>query len=334
MASFSRKTGIVGALVIAGVLVVGAYIISGPGLSFFTQTANAESTQALLKTYAQRDTDGDGLPDWEEALYGLDPNNPHSFSPTMTDGEAVARGLVKPKFSTAATATASTSVQSVLDSIPGQVPAENTLTAQFSQDFMQSYIDASQGQQLSAADEQTLLTNLMADFTQRAQAAVQSTYTLVDVRTSTSVSPGDYIGNVEAILTKYDVSEGNGDPVTLMQAYMENGDMSAKGKLQTLGDSYASIAKALSLVSAPPALTNDHLQLMQSFDTLGKATHLVVNYQQDPVATMGALSVYQPAGQTMSKALKDIVATVVSVGEPSAGQPGALLIQKIREPNQ
>ncbi|MGZ2907003.1 thrombospondin type 3 repeat-containing protein, partial [Pseudomonas aeruginosa] len=77
-----------------------------------------------------KDSDNDGLPDWEEALYGTDPHNAHSISPTLTDGQAVAEGLIKPQMSIA-----SSSPQNILDSIPGQLPADGSLTQQFSQDF-------------------------------------------------------------------------------------------------------------------------------------------------------------------------------------------------------
>jgi hypothetical protein len=334
MASFSRKSGIVGALVIAGVLIGGAYLLSGnPSSLFDTQTANAESTQQLLQSYSQKDSDGDGLPDWEEALYGTDPNNPHSFSPTLTDGQAVAEGLIKPKFSSTIP-TASTTPADIQDSIPGQIPAENTLTAQFSEDFLQSYISASNGQQLSSDDEQALVTQLMGDYTAKAQALIQSQYTLLDVHTSSNADVSTYAGEVEQLIQQNDVAAGDGNPVDLMQAYMENNDMTAKVKLQTLETSYTNITAGLLAISAPPQLAGSHLLLIQSFDTLAKATQYVISYQQDPVATMGAISIYKPAADAVVKAISDIATQVIQNGEPSPGDPGYILVQFARAQQQ
>ncbi len=304
MASFSRKTGIVGALVIAGVLVVGAYAISGPGLSFFTQTANAESTQDLLKAYAKKDSVGDGIPDWVRAL-----------------------GPLK---SAASSTTSTTSVQGVLDSIPGQVPAENTLTAQFSQDFMQSYVDASQGQQLSPTDEQTLLTNLLIDFNAKGSTLLASQYTLVDIHTSTNISVSKYAGEVEHVISQNDVPDVQRDVLTLAQALIENNDDSSRPQLMKLSASYAAISSELATSPVPPPLAGDHLALIQSFDTASRITKYIATYEADPIATMSAISAYKPTADATLKAFGDIAQAILATGEPAPGEPGASIVNIAR----
>ena len=77
------------------VLVVGVYMfarsVESPSL------AQASTEAALLQAIAAKDSDGDGLSDWEEQLYGTSPTTTDTFKLGMTDGEAVARGLVVPK---------------------------------------------------------------------------------------------------------------------------------------------------------------------------------------------------------------------------------------------
>ncbi|MFH1207067.1 MAG: hypothetical protein V1668_00470 [Patescibacteria group bacterium] len=48
----------------------------------------------LIKTDpAKKDTDGDGLDDWEEfGIYATDPNNPNTDADGFSDGEEAARG--------------------------------------------------------------------------------------------------------------------------------------------------------------------------------------------------------------------------------------------------
>src|SRR3989344_3578766 len=86
----SRTFLTIGALIIGAGFIVVAFLSSHPVAS----PVSAESTAELLKAYAAKDTDGDGLPDWQEALYGTDPTNPRSVQASMTDAEAVAKGLV------------------------------------------------------------------------------------------------------------------------------------------------------------------------------------------------------------------------------------------------
>ena len=81
MSFFSTKAGsITIAVAFAVIVITGAWFLSKPGGA---SLANAESTEALLKSYAIQDTDGDGLPDWEESLYGTDPKK------ADTDGDGI-----------------------------------------------------------------------------------------------------------------------------------------------------------------------------------------------------------------------------------------------------
>ena len=79
------------------VLVVGAYVLAR-GIEL-PLTAQASTETALLQAIATRDSTGDGLPDWQKALYGIPLNSTTTdyFNLGMTDGEAVARGLIVPK---------------------------------------------------------------------------------------------------------------------------------------------------------------------------------------------------------------------------------------------
>src|SRR3989344_2117840 len=53
--------------------------------------ATATSTLALTRTN-QPDTDGDGLRDWEEELWGTQKNNPDTDGDGVSDGEEIVRG--------------------------------------------------------------------------------------------------------------------------------------------------------------------------------------------------------------------------------------------------
>ena len=48
----------------------------------------ATAEPATLNDLLQKDTDGDGVMDWEEALWGTDPNNPTTFN-NVADSEYI-----------------------------------------------------------------------------------------------------------------------------------------------------------------------------------------------------------------------------------------------------
>ncbi len=115
-----------------------------------------------------------------------------------------------------------------------------------------------------------------------------------------------------------------------MEAYIQNGDASAKPKLAALAATYAAIAKDLAEAHVPPSLASGHLILLQSYDTLSRATALVANYETDPVAVLGALSIYQPAAGAVVSTLTNLASVILQTGEPQTGMPGVLIVNFAR----
>jgi hypothetical protein len=325
----ARTTRIIAASGLALSFIGVSYVISGPTI-FTNNTANAESTQALLAAYAAKDTDGDGLPDWQEALYGTDPNKAISNSYGIPDGQAAQKGLLTPTALKDQLPTDQATTTLTADDLPGPLAAPGTITDEFSKDFFQSYMEKSGGQPLSADDDQALLTQLLGEFQTKAAAAMSSSYTAVSIHPDSQISESSYAGAVESILQAHDVPADANQPLPLMEALIENNDESARPKLKVLADSYKAIASDLLKTHVPPQLAAEHLQLLQAFDSLAKTTAVVVNYEKDPVATLGAIGVYQPASAQAVAAFKAMATALIANGEPAAGTPGAMIVSIAR----
>jgi hypothetical protein len=305
-------------------MVVLAFLFSGP-YSLSPNLVEAQTADALLKAYAAKDTDSDGLPDWQESLYGTDATNPESAKAGVTDSEAVARGLVSLKFASDTSELNRTTGEDV----PGTPVADTTLTAQFSQAFFKAYVDAG-GQNMEAGDQQALLDSLIADFSVRAQKIVSSRYNQISVHTDATVTTEAYIAAIETTLRAHEVPEGSANPVLLMDAYIQKGDAKARPKLLALTASYGAVTKDLSDMHVPPALAGQHLILLQSFDTLARATKVVTEYEQDPMAVLGALAIYEPASKAIVSTLTSFASIILAHGEPTTGEPGALIVNFAR----
>ena len=73
--------------------IVGSGIAMLPGKTPSAAAAKAAIIPPVAATVQQDvDTDHDGLPDWEEAVYGTDPNNPDTDGDGVSDGEEVRTG--------------------------------------------------------------------------------------------------------------------------------------------------------------------------------------------------------------------------------------------------
>ena len=125
-----RTVTIIVSLLLAGAMIVAAYIFSGVN-ALQPNAANAGVTDDLLKAYAEKDSDADLLPDWQEALYGTNPNNVHTIDPKLSDKEAVDKGLVKPKYS---------ATPAPAGAVTGKPAAPGTITEAFSQELFKQYL--------------------------------------------------------------------------------------------------------------------------------------------------------------------------------------------------
>lgn len=310
-----------GALVIALLFMGTAYVLSGP--SFLSaRLVGAESTDELLKAYAQKDADNDGLPDWQEELYDTNPSNPDTDGDGVTDGQAATQGLL----ATQKILTSPDAQNASIESIPGTTPLAGTMTEEFSRVFFESFMGTWNGQPLSQQEQDQLLTSLLARFSSEAEKKLSSSYTSSSVKGSIDVSVVSYAGEVERIIRANEVSEGGNEPVALAKAFIEDGDTSVKPKIAALARAYRGIADGLAATRVPLSLTDEHLMLMRSFDTLALATGAIANYDNDPLAVLGALKLLVPAASDSVTAFKGIAAEIVKSGTPSSGTPGVLIL--------
>ena len=323
MASFSRKTRIVGALVIAGVLVVGSIVISGSGLSFLNPlTVNAASTQELLQSFATRDSDNDGLPDWEEQLYGLDPNNAHSFSSTMTDGEAVTKGLVKAKFMTQELA--SSTDATTTDPYPdAPTAAPGSLTEQFSQALLTQYLSQNpDGSAPSEADITSLAEQTMQTLAQNNEH--QDPYSLAQIQ-GTGTGPlalETYAVNIEEVFGKHNSHAPEGELAYFSDAVNLH-DKAALSKVAQIAGDYTNIAPALIQLKVPVEAENAHLEIANATSRLGADITDLSMMDSDPLRAYLGLAQYKIDTASLSKGIADLgsvfLAEKVSI---QSGDPG------------
>lgn len=316
-----RTLRISGALVIAVMMVGGAYLLSGPFAS--TKSANAESTDELLAAYATKDTDSDGLPDWQEALYGTDPKKADTDGDGVNDGEAARKGMLTPNALQSQLPSESLTTS---DDLPGVDPATGSLTEEFSQSFLQQYVSASQGQQLSDEDRQALISKLIGDFTGKVSQKLESKYSAVSVKTDTSVTTLQYAGNVEKILRAHDLPAEASKPIPLMTALVDDNDPSARGKLLTISAAYKAMYTDLVALPTPPSLVTQHVAFVRAFDGLARSTNIIANYEKDPLGMLGALAVFKDSSMLLADTLTSFATLIISAGEPAPNTPGSLIV--------
>jgi len=298
----------------------GAYVLSGPSF-FSSRLVGAQSTDELLREYAAKDTDSDGLPDWQESLYSTDPNVADTDGDGISDGEAARTGILTTQRFLTNTGDGPVSV----DTIPGMTAAPGTLTEEFSRSFFEAYMANWQGTPLTKEQQDALIQRLLGEFSQKAGTKLSSNYTAAAVRVG-STDTLSYAGAVEAVIRQYEVAADEAHPITLAHEFIENSDDSAQPKLERLSASYQRIASGLVSVTVPASLADEHLSLIRAFDTLAKATESLASYEEDPLAVLGGLALLQPSSKEVVIAMKGIAAEILVTGAPAAGTPGAIIV--------
>lgn len=263
-----------------------ALLISGPLPFHLFSTANALSTHDLLVQYAAKDTDADGLPDWEEALYGTDPNNAHTVDATLLDGEAVSQGLVKPKFATATTTPVDTA------SIPGVSAGADTVTDEFARALFSQY--------LSQAGSGTPSPESVAVFVEKAVTDLEKKQSVPDafnqgqVRVSDSGSDAliAYAASIENVFSKNAIQQEKSEIEYLSDAVQKN-DTEALSHVRKIGESYMALSKAYIAQSAPREAALPHLAVANALARIGADITDFGAMDKDPLRAYLGLARYQ-----------------------------------------
>lgn len=289
-----KHWNIIAATLFSVVLIAGAYMFAR-GIES-PQVAQASTETALLQAIASKDSDSDGLPDWEESLYGTDPHVADTFHLGMTDGEAVAKGLIVPK--AIADIRVATSSPTSLDTngLPPP-PAEGTITAMFAQNLLSLFLAARQ-----ANGDADLSESQMNDVANQAIQSIASIATIApDYKSAKDLSVSGsgvaalttFAASAEAIFKK-NTSTATTSEVMYLQ-YAEQGDIEAISHINAIAKGYRDVAVGLAVLPVPEELAKDDLLLINALMRISETTSDFAKVNTDILSTILALEQYPQA---------------------------------------
>lgn len=301
---FSDNWRILAATFFSVVLIAGAYVLARSVES--PSVAQASEETALLKAIASKDSDNDGLPDWEEALYGTSPTNPDTFKLGMTDGEAVAKGLIVPKaISDLVVATSSPDGSQIVDPSLPPVPAAGTLTAAFAQSFFTLFMTAKEnngGGDLSESQMNDVANQALNSISSIAKIAPEYK-SAQDLTVSGSGADAlkAFAVDAEAVMLRNTANATTTELNYLKSALMNNDD-TAYPHIASLAKAYRDSAVGLAVLPVPSELADDDLALINVLMRMSQLATDFTRAQADPLAAMLALQQYPQAVQSLGTA--------------------------------
>jgi len=325
-----KHWNILAATLFSVVLIVGAYMFAR-GIES-PQVAQASTETALLQAIASKDSDSDGLPDWEESLYGTDPHVADTFHLGMTDGEAVAKGLIVPK----AIADIRVATSSPASLGPNGLPspsAEGTLTATFTQNFLTLYLAAKQ-----ANGDADLSESQVSDVANQAVnqlvASIKATPDFKNAHDLTVFGSGSsaltaFAVSAEAVFMK-NRSTATTSELAYLKSALENNDLAALQHMASIAKEYRNSAVGLAVLPVPTELAVADLAVVNAMVHLGEIISDFTRVNDDPLVAILALKQYPQAVQSFGKAFIDISKIYAAAGVvlPS-GTPGASFMSLI-----
>ncbi len=326
----SKHWQVIAAAFFSAALVIGAYVFAR-GIES-PRVAQASTETALLQAIATKDSDNDGLPDWEESLYGTDPHVADTFHLGMTDGEAVARGLIVPK-AIADIQTASSSPMSLDANGLPPAPADGTLTAAFAQDFFTLYLAAKQNagsSDLSDTDLQNIADQAISQLASSIKPAADfRSASELTVSGSGADALKAFAASAEAVLLK-NTSDATSTDIEYLKAALENNDATALPHIASIAKMYRGSAAGLAVLPVPRELAAADLALINTLMRLSEVDTDFTRADSDPLAAILAIQQYAQVAQALSDAFTGIGKVYATAGiRLPKGAPGASVVNMI-----
>ncbi len=260
-----------------GILVVLKYSSGNTSVSFdrSSETAMLDRAKAGLE-----DSDGDGLKDWEESLWGTNPNSPDTDGNGIVDGQEpyiLAKKTGLP--SSVVLADSTTASDTSLETNP-------SLTEILSYLALQDYTDT------GSLDPNTL--KAVANNELSSTFKFQEHYTAHDINITSDNSLASLVSYTNNLIDLV-VKQGQKvtfDEVALVINVIESQDGSSLPKLDSTIGLYAEAIKDGLALEVPSNLAQYHLELLNSSWNAARYLSLTKNIVEDPLEGIAALQAY------------------------------------------
>lgn len=231
-----------------------------------------------IEDITTRDSDGDGVRDWEEFLWNLDPNNKDSNGNGLPDAEE----LEVRKIALRGTATVATSTTT------------STFTDTFSREFFVAFSALKQSGNLTTSNIDQISKQSLEALT---QATIQEKYSKKDLvlASSTSESKAIYEKNMSEIGKGLSVKTLGKELELLGRAINKPRSEKLITELKKIQQIYLTLAERTIKIAVPSAVQNTHLELANSYYKLGAAVGGLTQIYDDPALSIVYFNEYQRA---------------------------------------
>ncbi len=241
-----------------------------------------------------KDSDGDGLKDWEEIIYGTDPHNPDTDGDGTPDGEEIKQGrdpLKKgpnDKIQKPSTVSASVSGDTQLSDL------SQNLTSKFNQDIIQNYVPGllAQGQTINGLSSSADIENYIAslknqDLLASAPQITSSDITILQKNDSETVK--DYFNKLYVAYYQT-IGQPKKDDLTILNEAFDKNDFSLLAQLDEVIQAFGNGIDVAKKIPVPSDYAPFLMQELNYFSKIKRAIEIFRHSDTDPLATTVTLA--------------------------------------------
>ena len=286
-----------------GILAISAIVLLAVAGLWYVKSRNTEARAGDLAVVqkqaggaAEPDSDSDGLPDWEEALWHTLPSNPDTDGDGTSDGAEVEARRDPTK-------------RGPNDALPAHAPSSgdggtakayaysydpklgNTPTEKLALNLTSNYLLSSGGQTLTEAEKASLVNNLVADMTKTLPTPRVFALSNLKVQPTTEASLHAYFNALGTILQN--ASPGGVDEAVIMQSVMTNNNLADLAALKKIGVKFSKASSQIIALSVPERLAGSHLAFANNLAQAGWGLETMGS--SDPMLALLGMNAYRNA---------------------------------------
>lgn len=231
-----------------------------------------------------RDSDNDGLLDWEELLWNMDPQNPDTNGDGILDGQEVSQRRKE--------------LQSKDLSLDSFNP--DTQTQALAQQF---YLFAATNPNPSESEIQSFADSVVGLF----NFAEPIAYLSVDDIVVGVENPSLYYSNLSSALFRLQESQKPADLVLIDELLSSEDSTQPKQAMNSLIALYQASVKDLQNIAVPPSQLNTHIELVNSLlNIAGSLQAIVLHFDSDPTLAISSVSIHNSAVEDFRVAINKL----------------------------
>lgn len=268
------------------IIFVGLYFsIKGIILLFKKDTANQTPKLLVVSDIIQKDSNSNGIPDWEEYLWGLDPN---------TDGPGNKEIILSKKESLIKSG----------DIVPYDNSKAITDNEMLSQEFFATIVSLQQTGQLDSTAIQSVSEAVGKNIEVTPIPDIY-TSTMLIIKKDSATANTTYHEAVSNLISKY--KDANiGSELTFIVQGLSNKDPQALYAAMTVGQAYRSFGKELMKIPVPASLAIPHLSMANNYEKTGQTINSLTKVLTDPLSGMKAVLNYKKYSDALASDLEKL----------------------------